>query len=422
VLLYNYLFIPVLFVFFKIAGLFNSKIKQGVADRKNLFEQLAEKSDSIDRNKKLVWVHSASLGEFEQAKPIIEKLKKEYGVNILVSFFSPSGYRNSIKYPHADVITYLPLDSLKNMKKFVDITKPDILILMRYDIWPNLVKYVNEKNIPSFIVDATMRDKSKRKLPLVKQLHKNIYKNFTKILTVSETDLKSFKDFDLPDDKLRAVGDTRFDRVYQKSLLAKGKKLFVDGFFENKKVFVFGSSWESDEDVVIPAFLKILKYDKNAVMIIAPHEPTVLNLEKIEHTLTGKAKFIRFSSLNNYKDENVIIIDSIGILLTLYYYADIAYVGGSFKQGIHNVLEPAVYGPPVMFGPKIENSQEAIYLSKTNGGILIRNKKEMYRNLRYLLSKDGKRKEIGDSAKQYVLNNIGATERILEEIVKYLIK
>jgi 3-deoxy-D-manno-octulosonic-acid transferase len=241
VLLYNYLFIPVLFVFFKIAGLFNSKIKQGVADRKNLFEQLAEKSDSIDRNKKLVWVHSASLGEFEQAKPIIEKLKKEYGVNILVSFFSPSGYRNSIKYPHADVITYLPLDSLKNMKKFVDITKPDILILMRYDIWPNLVKYVNEKNIPSFIVDATMRDKSKRKLPLVKQLHKNIYKNFTKILTVSETDLKSFKDFDLPDDKLRAVGDTRFDRVYQKSLLAKGKKLFVDGFFENKKVFVFGS-------------------------------------------------------------------------------------------------------------------------------------------------------------------------------------
>ncbi len=419
-IIYDFLFLPVLLVFAKVVAITNKKIRQGLDDRKKLFEDLEKKFQSFDRNKKLVWVHSSSMGEFEQAKPIIEKLKNDHNTGILVTFFSPSGYRNSVKYPYADVVTYLPLDTKKNIRRFVAITSPDLLILMRYDIWPNLIKHLHGKSIPAFIVDATMRSNSKRKLPLIKHFHENLYKCFSRILTVSETDLDNFKEFGLTKKTLKAVGDTRFDRVYQKSLQAKQKKIFPENFFNDKNVFVFGSSWESDEDVVLPAVIKLLKYDPSAVMIIAPHEPTLIKLEKLEHTFSGKARCIRFSFLNNYSDEQIIIVDSIGILLTLYYYADVAYVGGSFKQGIHNVLEPAVYGSPVMFGPKIENSQEAKYLADGNGGVLVRDKFQAYKNLRKFMQDKDERDRVGNMAKSYVLKNIGATEKIVKEVTKYL--
>ncbi|MBN1300593.1 MAG: 3-deoxy-D-manno-octulosonic acid transferase [Melioribacteraceae bacterium] len=417
--IYNFIFLPLLYLIILVVSKFDGKIKTGLNGRKNLFTNLVDGLEKIDRTKKLVWFHSSSLGEFEQAKPIIQRIKEDYDVNILVTFFSPSGLKNSLKYPYADIISYLPFDRKKNVVKFIEAANPAILVLMRYDIWPNLVKSLYEKNIPCFIAAATMRSNSNRKLPVIKQFHTYVYKYFTKILTVSETDLINFRDFAIDDSKLKVVGDTRFDRVYMKSLQARQKKLFADGFFDNKKVFVFGSSWEPDEDVIIPAFLKLLKFDPSVIMIIAPHEPTILHLEKIENTLTGKAKFIRFSFLNNYTDQNIIIIDSIGILLTLYYYADVTYVGGSFKK-IHNVLEPAVYGPPVLFGPKIESSQEAVHLSKGNGGIIVRNKKEAYRVLRNLMMNDSRRKEIGERAKNYVLQNTGATERIIREISKHI--
>lgn len=404
----------------KTASLFNAKIRRGIRKRKKLFENLIINTTGLDRKKKLIWFHSASLGEFEQAKPIIEKLYKERKVNILVTFFSPSGYENSLNYPYADLISYLPLDTTFNIRRFVLIAKPALVILMRYDIWPNLIWHLSGRKIPCLIVDATMRENSKRRLPVALGFHKAVYKYFTKILTVSHDDLENFKRFDVNEQKLKVVGDTRFDRVYQKSLLAREKKLFSDGFFYGKKVFVFGSSWESDEDVILPASIKMLKYDKDFLIIIAPHEPTVVHIEKIENYFRNYAKTIRFSYLNNYKDERVIIIDSIGVLLTLYYYADAAYVGGSFKQGIHNVLEPAVYGIPVLFGPKIENSREAKFLSNNNGGIIIKNKKSAFRVIRSLFINDNLRKELGKKSKQFVLNNIGATEKIIKEIANYL--
>lgn len=417
---YNFIVFNSLFVFFRFAALFNAKIRRGLRDRKKLFENLIIDITGLDRTKNMIWFHSSSMGEFEQAKPIIEKLKEEKHVNILVTFFSPSGYENSRNYPHADVISYLPYDTPLRVKRFVNIVKPNLVVLMRYDIWPNLVWHLKNKNIPCFIVDATMRKSSKRKLPVIKNFHKGIYKCFTQILTVSQKDVDNFMEFDVNPASIKAVGDTRFDRVYQKSLEAKERKLFVDGFFNNRKVFVFGSSWESDEEVILPAFLKMLKYEPNAVMILVPHEPTVMRLERLEHHFAGREKTIRFSYLHNYNNERIILIDSIGILLTLYFYADIAYVGGSFKQGIHNVLEPAVYGIPVMYGPKIDNSHEAKYMAEGNGGMVIRNKKEAYRQLRILLANDAHRKNVGEKAGKYVTENIGATEKILYEIYSIL--
>lgn len=417
---YNFLVLPILYSALRFAGLFNKKIRTGINGRKRVYEELILNATSINKNKKLIWFHSSSLGEFEQAKPIIEKLKEDKNVNVLITFFSPSGYENSKKYPHADLISYIPFDTKTNAEKFIAITNPTLAVIMRYDVWPNIISELNKKNIPVYLVDATLRSDSPRKYPILNIFHKILFGYFTNILTVSESDTKEFKSFGFSDDKVKAVGDTRFDRVYQRSLLAKQKQLLSNNVTKNKKIFIAGSTWEQDEEVIFPAFLKLAEVDKNVIMIVAPHEPTLLHLEKIENEFTGKLKTIRFSHLNSYADERIIIVDSIGILLTLYTYADVAYVGGSFKQNIHNVLEAAVYGVPVIFGPKIQNSQEAKKLAEIGGGIVVHNKKQAYKNLRKLFGDDDFRKQAGKISTNYVHSNIGATQKILDAIYKVI--
>lgn len=419
-IIYNFLVIPVLYVAVRIIGLFSSKIRDGLRDRRKLFERLIIDTADLDRSKKLVWFHSASMGEFEQAKPIIRRLKEKHDINVLITFFSPSGYKNSLNYPYADIVSYLPFDSPPRVNKYLNITRPDLIVLMRYDVWPNLTWQCFRRKIPCMIVDATMAKNSKRKWPVVKQFHYSLYKCFTKILTVSKIDLEGFLEFNVDPEKLDVVGDTRFDRVYQKSVNAREMKLFEDGFFDGKKVFVFGSSWESDEDVILPAFFKLAENDKDVIMILAPHEPSIIRLEKLEDSFIGKERSIRFSYLKNYTGERIILIDSIGILLTLYYYSDVVYVGGSFREGVHNVLEPAVYGSPVIFGPKIEGSQEAIAMAKEGSGTIIHNKKQAYRLLRTLFMNDSKRTDAGEKAKSFVTDHLGATEKICRHIEEYI--
>jgi len=419
-LFYNGIVIPLIKLFLFTTQFFNKKIKIGIKGRKKLFENLIIDLAGIDRNKKMIWFHSSSMGEFEQAKPIIEKLRAEKNINVTVTFFSPSGYDNSLKYPHADIIAYFPYDTPIMTSRFLNLLRPNLAVFMRYDIWPNMIWQLEKKGIPSFIVDATMRSNTPRKWIVSKSFHKALYSYVTRILAVSNSDEENFKEFNINGDKIKAVGDTRFDRVYQKSLQAKEKKLFKDGFFKGKKVFVMGSSWESDEDVMLPALIKLMEVDTDIITIIVPHEPTVLHLESTENTLIGKFDSIRFSYLNNYKGERVIIIDSIGILLTLYTYAHAAYVGGSFKQGIHNVLEPAVYGMPILFGPKHENSQEAIRLAEIGGGIVVRNKREAYKSLRKIFTDEKLRLSLGKICADYVKENTGATSKILDEISNYI--
>ncbi|MFB3056272.1 MAG: 3-deoxy-D-manno-octulosonic acid transferase [Ignavibacteriaceae bacterium] len=371
-LIYNLFILPLLYILIRVGSLFSHKIRRGIKGRKRIFEELIINSQRLDRSKKTIWFHSSSLGEFEQAKPIIQKIKVDKKYNIVITFFSPSGYDNSLKYPYADVISYLPFDTRTKAEKFIRIVQPDLFIMMRYDIWPNMIWKLKQENIPSFLVDATMKMNSVRALPIIKSFHKILFGDISKILTVSESDAESFKIFNCKEEQINVVGDTRFDRVYQKSVIAINKKLIQQSILKGKKILVAGSTWEQDEEVILPAFIKLMKYEEDVVLIIAPHEPTLLHLEKIENEFADILKTIRFSHLNSYTDERVIIIDSIGILLTLYTYADVAFVGGSFKQNIHNVLEAAVYGIPVMFGPKINNSQEAIELQKRGGSLMVR--------------------------------------------------
>lgn len=413
---YDYLLLPIFIAAIYVASLFNNKIRRGIRDRKNLAEKLKSQVKKLDKSKKRIWFHSSSMGEFEQAKPVIEELRRREEVIIVVSFFSPSGYQNSINYSFADIVTYIPLDSRKKCKEFLDVLKIDVAVFMRYDIWPNMIFELSDKKIPTLLVDATMRYNSPRKYGVAKIFHHHVYKQIDKILTVSDEDRNNFLQFNLDSSKVKTVGDTRYDRVYQKSLQAKEKKLFKENFFDGKKVVVLGSAWESDEEVVLPALFKLMSKHKNLILIIAPHEPTINHLEKLEHQVNKSIGSIRFSHMNIYNNQRVILIDSIGILLSLYYYADLAFVGGGFKQNVHNVLEPSVYGLPVLFGPKIYNSQEALSLIEEGSARVVHNKKEAYRILSKLITDDTYRSKLGQIASDYVKENIGATAKITDEI------
>jgi 3-deoxy-D-manno-octulosonic-acid transferase len=417
---YNVFILPPFYIALLIASLFNSKIRTGLKGRKRIFENLIIDAASLNKTKKLIWFHSSSLGEFEQAKPIIEELKKKFKINILVTFFSPSGYVNSKNYSYADLVSYIPFDTESNARKFISLVKPDLAVIMRYDIWPNHIREMKRAGIKMLLVDATMKKRSSRKMPLIKHFHEVLFKKLTRILAVSEADADGFKEFGCSDEQVKVVGDTRFDRVYQKSLKAKQSRLIKDEVLKDKKVFVAGSTWSADEEIIFPAFLKLHEQLGNVLMIVAPHEPTIINIETIENEIGKYVETIRFSHLNNYKNEKVIIVDSIGILLTLYSYADVAFVGGGFKSNVHNVLEAAVYGVPVLFGPKIENSQEPKELQKRGSGILIRNKKEAYEELKVLFSNDDLRKSKKEISLKYIEENLGATEKIIKEITKLL--
>lgn len=421
-LIYNFVFIPILFAALYTASLFNDKIKRGIKDRKRLNNEIESLLDKLDSNKKRVWFHSSSMGEFEQAKPIIEKMKQTEDVYVIVTFFSPSGYDNSKNYSFADIVTYIPLDTRKRCKKFLDAIQTDVAVFMRYDIWPNMILELDEREIPTLLVDATMRYNSPRKYGLAKTFHSFIFGKIDKILTVTDEDRKNFLEFNLDEERVLKVGDTRYDRVYQKSLVAKDKKLFKEDFFEGKKVFVIGSAWEADEDVLLSPLIKLMNRHPEVMVIVAPHEPTIQHLEKLEVQIPKELGVLRFSSKNAYKNERVILIDSIGILLSLYYYADIVFVGGGYKQNVHNVLEPAVYGLPVLFGPRIQNSQEALALIEEGSASVLYTSKEAYKIIKKLIVNDEHRKNLGEISARFVKKNIGATEKILGEINKFLLR
>ena len=413
-ILYNALFIPLFWALLHIAALFSFKIRSGIGGRKGLFEKIELDLPKLT-SKRRVWFHSSSMGEFEQAKPIIAALRKKYrDINIIVTFFSPSGYDHSKSYKLADVITYIPFDTKANASRFLNLLQPTAAVFVRYDVWPNHVWELNARGIPAFIANATMRATSSRFYPPLKNFHCSLFNNFTSILTVSAKDAEAFALFGLTHPKVEAIGETRYDQVWQRSAEAKKKHLIPSAILKGKKLLLTGSTWPEDEEVLIPSIKKILKYDSNLLVILVPHEPTEDALEDIEYTFGPKPRTIRFSNLNDYANERIIIVDSVGILMALYQYASVAYVGGSFRQGVHNVLEPAVYGIPVVFGPKHTNSQEAMELARRGGGFIVNDQQECYRTLRTLLDDKKTNTTAGKQALMLVEENIGATERFIQ--------
>jgi len=412
-LFYNIIVVPVMWCAFQCAGFFNEKIRRGIRGRQSLVKNMREEVIRLGEHQRF-WFHSSSLGEFEQAKPIIAAIKRSHpDVNIVATFFSPSGYEHSKSYKQADIISYLPFDSYREVNNFVDSVQPTAVIMVRYDVWPNLIWALHKRKIPIMIANATMKQNSIRKIFLLRQFHRALYNCFSSILTVSDSDMASFGDFHLSHPVVATVGDTRFDQVKIRSDEAAKKHLLPNKIVKGKKVFVVGQSWDADDNVVLPVLFKIQKTMHDLLTIIVPHEPTVEYLEQVELRLEGNTSFIRFSELNQYAGEKVILVDSVGILVPLYKYAHVVYVGGSFRQGVHNVLEPAAFALPVVYGPKHTNSQEAVALADQGGGFVVEDEKELYRILRTLLENESKRIDAGKKARYLVEKNLGATDRFL---------
>jgi 3-deoxy-D-manno-octulosonic-acid transferase len=413
---YNTIFLPVFWCALKIASLFNRKIERSIEGRNGLFERLEQDVHRLTSSRR-IWFHSSSMGEFEQAKPIIVALRKQYpDINIIVTFFSPSGYDHSKNYKLADIITYLPFDTKQNAARFLDLLHPTAAVFVRYDIWPNFIWAMQKRNIPMFIANATMRKDSTRFLPGLKNFHKYLFNLFYAIFTVSRGDQEAFQKFQLTHPHIEAIGETRYDQVWQRSTEAKTKHLLPAAIFDEKLVLIAGSTWPEDEQVLIPALKRLLPEHPSLRVILVPHEPTERALEAIEKQFNSHISSIRFSALNDYSNESVILVDSVGILMGLYQYGHVAYVGGSFAQGIHNVLEPAVYSIPVVYGPQHTHSQEAMELARRGGGFVIHSQEECYEIFRKLFSESDVRLKAGAIAAQLVQENVGATDRFINHL------
>jgi 3-deoxy-D-manno-octulosonic-acid transferase len=413
-LVYNALIIPIFLVLFYLSALFNAKIRLGMSGRKNQILPV------FSNEEKVVIIHSSSLGEYQQALPLVEEfLKLNY--KIILTFFSPSGFINA-KIQNENVTKlYLPLDSYWKIKKFIESIKPDLLVLIRYDLWLNLLNICNLKKIDIVLANARFDENDKFwDFFITRSFKKSLYGYVKKIFVIDDQDESSYKRL-FPSVEVIKVGDSKFERVYEASKKIIKQDLLPDSVINKKKIFVIGSSWKHDEDVILPAINKIVNYEKNLLTILVPHEPKETKLKKIEINLENNYNNlhnIRYSDIGNYNRQNLIIVDCIGKLLSLYSIADISYVGGGFKSGLHNVLEPAIFNIPVLFSNLVKNSDEDEMMIKYGCGIIIDNKSQFYKVLRNLLKNEVMRAEIGEKCKDLFKETLGTAKKIINNITK----
>jgi len=425
-IVYNFLFLPVFWLAAKSISLFNNKLKTGFKARKELFKLLHQKVTALDEGKKNILIHCASLGEFEQAKPIIDELDKTGNYDFIISFFSPSGFNHSKidSVLRSKIIkTYLPFDTKKNVSKFLDYINPSAAIFIKYDLWMNLISELEDRKIFTMVVNSAFDTrKFKWRFPVTLAYKKNIYDKVDVIGVTDEEDRSHFDRITGGKTRVHVFGDTKYERISKAKEIAMSKTFINGNVLTNKSVFVVGSSWDKDDDVVFPVIDKIasngLSDELKLVTIIAPHEPNEDTLEHIEYDLHEKfpnIHSIRYSELNRYNGENMIIIDNIGMLMGLYQYADVAFVGGGYQTGMHNVLEPAGYGIPVMFGDE-KLSEDAEHLIKSGGGIAIEDSKELFKNMVTLLRKKEMRTEIGNKSLSVFDSKNEASKKIAEMV------
>ena len=341
----------------------NNKATLFLSGRENVFALLEQKRLPGEH---YVWFHAASLGEFEQGRPIMESLKNSHPeFKILLTFFSPSGYEVRKDYQGADIICYLPMDMSWNVKRFLDIVQPDCAIFIKYEFWMNYLLELKKRQIKTYIVSAIFRE-SQLFFRSYGGFYRRLLKSFTHLFVQNDESVRLLHSIGF--DNVTKVGDTRFDRVAD--IAAKSKDLpIVQAFKSDAKVLIAGSSWPNDENILLPYFNQNFPLK----LIIAPHEIDEEHLQSIISQL--KRPYIRYSqaTIENVKEADCLIIDCFGLLSSIYRYGEIAYIGGGFGVGIHNILEAAVYGIPVIFGPNFRKFQEAVDLQQKGGAFVIDN-------------------------------------------------
>ena len=385
---------------------FNEKVRKMWRGERDAFRILREK---VDPNAKYVWFHAASLGEFEQGRPLMERLRQDHPeYKILLTFFSPSGYEVRKNYEGADIITYLPLDTITNARRFLRTVRPVMAFFIKYEFWYNYLHILKHRHIPVYSVSSIFRPDQVFFKWYGRQYGRvlNCFTHFFVQNTISKELLAK-----IGITNVTIVGDTRFDRVLQIKEAARQLPV-VEAFKQDYKVFVAGSSWPPDEEI----FIRYFNEHKDWKLIIAPHVIGEDHLEQIEKLLAGR-KIVRYKDAkeDDVKAADVLIINCYGLLSSIYHYGDVAYVGGGFGVGIHNLLEAAVWDVPVFFGPNNQKFQEAQGLKK-NGGFEIHDYEEFERQMSRLASDAQYLKEQGQLAGQFVKGQAGATAKVLGSV------
>lgn len=396
----------------------NPKYKARLEAVANTFSNI-EQFNKEHNGKFIIWIHAASSGEFEQAKPIIEQIKKNRAnVAFFVTFFSSSGYNSHKHYSFSDCVSYLPLDTGKNAKKFVNMLKPDCVIFIRYDLWYNYIRTVVNRDIPIYCVCATVSEKAMRN-PFYRMYLKKVFMYCTHIFCVNKEELGKLSEI-APKANAELSSDTRFDRII--SIVEQNIPLIVtkEHFVSEKPIVVAGSTWREDEHLFFQYYLKH-KENLPVSFIIVPHEPTHSNLQRLRSMFpTGILLSSIESEPNLFHNNNlsIVIVDSIGKLLRLYALGDAAYVGGGFGHGIHSTAEPAGYGIPLCGGTKIERSPDALHLKKEKALTLVQNTSELRQWIDIVVRNKENRLQRGFLAKNYVFSRRGATIQIVKKIEK----
>jgi len=416
---YNFFFFPLLFFFSHILALFNIKVRKGLQGRYLTLIQTKDFASHTPDNAAIILFHCASMGEFEHIKPLIPILKeKQEQIKIVVMFFSPSGYENVKTFRGVDLFIYSPFDWWFPVRRFYKLLNPEVVIFAKHDVWPNLVWVARREGIPSFLINASLHDTSSRVKGLSRLIHQAIYSDLTKIITISEKDGENFKTL-VPGNKIFVAGDTKYDQVLFRVRESREKVLLPAKIYEGKTVFVAGSTWPEDLENLLPALKNVLAGVNDFFVIICPHEPTPSHIKQLQELLSP-ISIILYSNVEDHKNESILVIDAIGLLATIYSVAQIAYVGGSFKQNVHNVLEPAAYGIPVLFGPVNHNSHEAQVLKEEGAGIEVDGPEVIQKTLEKLIKEKELREKMGEKAVNIVRQNSGATTRTLDVILPYL--
>lgn len=403
-----------------IASLFNEKVRKMWRGEREAFKILKQK---VDPNAKYIWFHAASLGEFEQGRPLMERIRKDYPqYKILLTFYSPSGYEVRKNYEGADIICYMPVDTRLNAIRFLRLVRPVMAFFIKYEFWSNFLHILKHRNIPTYSVSSIFREDQ----VFFKWYGRNyagVLKCFTRFFVQNEESKRLLEGIGIT--AVDVVGDTRFDRVLQIKEAAKHLPIceaFRTGVASSQsadvphhdfKVFVAGSSWPPDENIFIPFFNE----HKDWRLLIAPHVIAEEHLKLIFSLIKGK-KVVRYTQTTPEEaaDADVLIIDCFGLLSSMYNYGDVAYIGGGFGVGIHNTLEAAVWNMPVIFGPNNKKFQEAQGLLKSGGGFEINTYEDFSGLMGSLMNDESFLNQAGDKAGAFVAHLAGATDKVLASV------
>ena len=403
-----------------IASLFNEKVRKMWRGEREAFKILKQK---VDPNAKYIWFHAASLGEFEQGRPLMERIRKDYPqYKILLTFYSPSGYEVRKNYEGADIICYMPVDTRLNAIRFLRLVRPVMAFFIKYEFWSNFLHILKHRNIPTYSVSSIFRE-DQVFFKWYGRSYAGVLKCFTRFFVQNEESKRLLEGIGIT--AVDVVGDTRFDRVLQIKEAAKqlpiceafrtgvASSQSVDVPHHDFKVFVAGSSWPPDENIFIPFFNE----HKDWRLLIAPHVIAEEHLKLILSLIKGK-KVVRYTQTTPEEaaDADVLIIDCFGLLSSMYNYGDVAYIGGGFGVGIHNTLEAAVWNMPVIFGPNNKKFQEAQGLLKSGGGFEINTYEDFSGLMSSLMNDETFLKQAGDKAGTFVAHLAGATDKVLASV------